>query len=260
MAEKQTEGKNYGGLVKILQIASGVLMLAMVVLCVVMLKKYDINVKNVGQLTQYLSGGVFTIALIITGFSVIKSFALVFPPAVLFVLTGIVCRDAFPGQPVKSYLLAVLVNFIATAASLILPYFLGRFTGKPMVDSMKGRFKAVKKIDDFADANNFSVVFIFKAGGLMPSDLSSLIFGAMNIPFAKYYLAANLGMLILNCLWTIVGVFGDPADPLSYLYALPALVFAIAAAVYLGVRNKKKNAGAVPAETANNETQTEDVK
>ena len=106
---------------------------------------------------------------------------------------------------------------------------------------LKGRFKAVKKLDDFAGENSFLVVLIFKAGGLMPSDLSSLIFGAMDIPFRQYFIASNLGMLVLNVLWTLVGFKGDLTNPLSFLYALPALLFAVGAAVFMAVREKKKN-------------------
>lgn len=225
------EEKNYGKLVRVLQILSFLFMAVMLVLCLVFLNKNNISVKNVDALTQYLTGGTLTVALIIIGFSVVKSFALVFPPAVLFVLSGIVFDN---------YLLAVFVNAVATACSLILPYFLGRFTGLDMINTLKKRFKKIKQIDDFADENAVALVFIFKAGGLLPSDLSSLIFGAMNIPFGKYFIVSNLGLLILNMLWTIVGTKGDLSNPYSYLYALPALLFAIIASVVLTLRKKKK--------------------
>ncbi len=230
MSENKKQ-KNYDKLIKVLQVLSFVFMLVMVVLCVLFLKKNNISVKNVDALTQYLVGGTFTIAAIMIGFSIVKSFALIFPPAVLFVLSGIV----FKNLP-----LAVLVNFVATACSLILPYFLGRFTGSDMVESLKDRFKAIQKLDDFAGENSFEVVFVFKAGGFMPSDLSSLIFGALNISFGKYFIASNLGMLVLNVLWSIVGVYGDLSNPLSYLYALPALLFAIGASIFLSKRKKNQ--------------------
>ena len=134
----------------------------------------------------------------------------------------------------------MLVNVVATALSLVLPYFLGRFTGKDMVQSLSQRFKAIKKLDDFTGENDFAVVLVFKAGGFLPSDLSSLLFGAMDIPFTPYFLASNLGMLLLNCLWTLVGYKGDLSNPLSFLYALPALVFAILAAVGMSVYKKRK--------------------
>ena len=206
----KTESK-YSKLVKVMQILSFAFMIVMLVLCLVFLSKNNISVKNVDALTQYLTGGTLTAALILIGFSIVKSFALVFPPAVLFVLSGIVFDNLWT---------AVLINFLATAASLILPYFLGRFTGLEMVNALKGRFKAIKKLDDFAGENSFSVVFIFKAGGLMPSDLSSLIFGAMNIPFSKYFIASNLGLLVLNVLWTLLGAKGDLSNPFTFLYAL----------------------------------------
>ena len=230
MDNKKTEGK-YGKLIKILQVLSFAFMLIMLVACLVFLSKNNISVSNVDALTKYLTGGTLTVALILIGFSIVKSFALIFPPAVLFVLSGIVFGD------LKT---AVLVNCIASALSLILPYFLGRFMGVEVVDSLKKRFKAIKKLDDFTDANSFAVVFVFKAGGLMPSDLSSLIFGAMNIPFGKYFLASNLGLLVLNVLWSLLGANGDLSNPLSYLYALPALVFAILASVLMSKRQKKK--------------------
>lgn len=230
MDKSKTEG-NYGKLIKILQIISFAFMLAMLIACVVFLSKNNISVSNVDALTKYLTGGTLTVALIIIGFSIVKSFALIFPPAVLFVLSGIVFGD------LKT---AVLVNCIASALSLVLPYFLGKFMGVEVVDSLKNRFKAIKKLDDFTDENSFAVVFVFKAGGLMPSDLSSLIFGAMNIPFGKYFLASNLGLFILNVLWSLLGAKGDLSNPLSYLYALPALVFALLASVIMSKRQKKK--------------------
>lgn len=233
MTENQlTKQNKYGALIKALQLASFAFMLVMLVLCVVLMKKNNISVKNVDALTQYLTGSTLTVALIITAFSIVKSFALIFPPAVLFVISGIVFDNM---------LTAVLVNIIATAASLILPYFLGRFTGLEMVNSLKKRFKAIQKLDDFADENSFAVVFVFKAGGFMPSDLSSLIFGALNIPFGKYFIASNLGMLVLNVLWSLVGAKGDLSNPLSFLYALPALLFAIGASVFMSIRKKKKS-------------------
>ena len=118
----------YEKVIKVLQILSFVFMLGMLVACIVFLSKNNISVSNVDALTKYLTGGTLTVALIIIGFSIVKSFALIFPPAVLFVLSGIVFGD------LKT---AVLVNAAASALSLILPYFLGNFMGMDMVESLK---------------------------------------------------------------------------------------------------------------------------
>ena len=229
MANEQP--KNYDKLVKILQYAAIALMVAMVVVAIVFMKKYNISVRNAASLKQYLTGGTWVIAAILVAVTVVKSFALVFPPAVIFVLSGMVFGSLWQ---------AWLVNLVATAASLILPYYLGRFTGKGMVDTLKKRFKKVQQMEDFVDTNNFALVFVIKAGGFLPSDVTSLIFGAMNIPFGRYFLAANLGMLPLNLLWTLVGAKGDVTNPLSFLYVLPVLIFAIAAAFGMSRFSKKK--------------------
>ncbi len=228
----ENRANKYEKLIKALQIVSIVFMLAMVVVFLVLKSKYNIKINNLDAFTQYFTGGTLTVAMIIIGLTVIKSFTLVFPPAVLFVLSGLVFDN---------FWIAVLVNFIATATSLIMPYFLGRFAGKDIIDILKKKYKAIEKIDAFTGANNFLVVFVIKAGGLGPSDLTSLVFGAMSISFGKYYLAANLGMLILNVLWTLLGVYGDITNPFSFLIALPALLLGIGASVIMAKRQKKKD-------------------
>ncbi|MBQ6120023.1 MAG: VTT domain-containing protein [Clostridia bacterium] len=215
------EKKNYDRLVKGLQIAAGVFMLAMAAAIVCLMAKYRISVKNADQIAGMLTGGAFTVALLIIAFSVVKSFALIFPPAVIYAVAGIFF---------ERYLAAVLVNCVATALSLVLPYYLGRFTGKGMMETLKKRFPKIAKLDAFAGENQFALVFVIKASGMLPCDLSSLLFGAMDMPFGKYFLAANLGMLPLNLLWTLLGNKGDLSNPLSFLYVLPILVFAVAAA------------------------------
>lgn len=227
--------KNYDKLVKILQIAAGVIMVACVVIVVVLMKKYDISLKNADRIAGMLTGGTLAVAAMIIGFSVVKSFALIFPPAVIYAVSGIFFENLWT---------AILVNFIATVLSLVLPFFLGKLTGRDMLDSLKKRFPKIEKLDNFAGENEFAIVLIVKASGMLPSDLSSLIFGAMDMKFRNYFIAANIGMLPLNVLWTLLGNKGDLANPLSYLYVLPILLFAVAAAFIMKkMSSKKKEAG-----------------
>ena len=225
-----SDKKNYDGLVKGLQIAAVAVMLAMAGAIVYVMAKYHISVKNADQIAARLSGGMFAVAGLTIAFSVVKSFALIFPPAVIYAVAGIFFEN---------YYFAVAVNLIATALSLVLPYFLGRFTGRGMLESLKKRFPKMEKLERFAGENEFALVFIVKASGMLPCDLSSLIFGALDMPFGKYFLAANLGMLPLNILWTLLGNKGDLSNPLSFLYVLPVLLFAVAAALVMKRFTKK---------------------
>ena len=230
------QNKDYNKMVKSLQIASAFFMFAMLVACIILLKKYNISVKNLGVIQEKLSdieGGAVTIAIGMVLFSIVKSFALIFPPAVLFALSGLLFENIW---------VAMGVNLIATVLSLSLPYFLGRFTGKPMFDTLKKRFPKIIKLDDFAGENEFAFVLIMKVSGLLASDLSSLIFGTLNIPYRKYMIAANLGLLPLNILWTLLGAKGDLSNPYSFLYILPIIIFAVVSFIGMKRYSKKKDA------------------
>ncbi|GEM_PF-710501 len=241
--ETSQNTKDFGKTVKGLQIVSGLFMLAMIVLCIIMLKKYDISVKNLGSIRDMLSnveGGAVTLAVGMILFTVVKSFALVFPPAVLFALSGLVFESIW---------VALSVNIAATALSLSLPYYLGRFSGKPMLDSLRKRFPKIQKLDDFAGENDFAFVLIIKVSGILASDLSSLIFGTLNIPYKKYMIAANIGLLPLNILWTLLGAKGDLSNLYSFLYLLPIIAFALITVAGMKVYSKKKAKTAAAAES-----------
>ncbi len=210
--------KNYGKLIKLLQIMSFVFMAAMLVVMLILIKKFDISIENAAELSKYISGGTLTVAFIIIAFTVVKSFALVFPPAVIFAVSGLIIENVW---------IAITVNAVAVALSVILPYYFGRFAGKDLLDTLKVKFPKIKKLDDFAGKNEFMVVYVVKASGVVPSDLMSVIYGAMNVNFFKFFVASNLGMLPFNVLFTLLANKGDLSNPYSLLYVVPIPVFVV---------------------------------
>lgn len=222
--------RNNEKLIKVLQLLSVAFMLGMVGAMLVLMNKLDINIENAAHLSTYIKGGTFTVAIIIIAFTVIKSFALVFPPAVIFAVSGLLFDNLW---------VAVLVNFIGVALSLIMPYYLGRFTGKDMLDTLKAKFPKIKKLDDFAGQNEFMVVYVVKASGVIPSDLMNVIYGAMNVNFMKFFIASNLGMLPFNILFTLLANKGDLSNPYSLLYILPIPVFVVIMSLVVKKMTKK---------------------
>ncbi len=210
--------KNYGKLIKVLQIAAGIFMLAMVIACIVLTQKYNIKVSNIPEISKNLTGGTMALAIGIIVFSIVKSFALVFPPAVVFS----VCAYIMP-----NFWVALLVNIISVFLSLSVPYFLGKFTGAGMVDTLKGKFKAIKKIDDFAGANEVEMTFAVKLSGILPGDLSSLLFGAMGISYKKYMIGANLGTLPLVIVYTLFGTVLKNVGEQPWVVAIPVVVIVV---------------------------------
>ena len=224
------ENKNYEKLVKILQIAAIVFMLAMLVTMLVVMNKFDISVENASELSKYITGGTLTVAFIIIAFTVIKSFALVFPPAIILAVSGLLFDNVWT---------AIAVNAIAVALSVILPYYFGKFAGKDLLDSLKKKFPKIKKLDEFAGQNEFMVVYVVKASGVIPSDLMSVIYGAMNVNFFKFFLASNLGMLPFNILFSLLANKGDLSNPYTLLYIIPIPVFVVIMSVVVKRMTKK---------------------
>ena len=218
-------------LIKVLQILSALFMLSMVVTMLVLMKKFNINIDNAAEFATYIKGGTFTVGLIIIAFTVIKSFALVFPPAVIFAVSGLLIDNLW---------VAILINFIGVALSVILPYYLGRFTGKDMLDTLKEKFPKIKKLDDFAGKNEFMVVYVVKASGVIPSDLMNVVYGAMNINFMKYFIASNIGMLPFNILFTLLANKGDLSNPYSLLYIIPIPIFVVIMSIVVKKMTKEK--------------------
>lgn len=229
--DKTTNKKKNEKLIRALQILSAVFMIFMVVAMLVLMKKFNINIDNAAEFATYIKGGTLTVALIIIAFTVVKSFALVFPPAVIFAVSGLL---------IDNLALAIFINFIGVALSMILPYYLGRFTGKDMLDTLKERFPKIKKLDDFAGKNEFMVVYVVKASGIVPSDLMNVVYGAMNINFMKYFIASNIGMLPFNILFTLLANKGDLSNPYSLLYIIPIPVFVVIMSIVVKKMTKEK--------------------
>ena len=225
------EKKNYAKVIKSLQILSFVFMGAMIATMLILINKLDISIDNAGKIAEYIKGGTVTVGLIIIAFTVVKSFALVFPPAVIFAVSGLIIDNVWA---------AICINAVAVALSVILPYYFGRFAGKDLLDTLKEKFPKIKKLDDFAGKNEFMVVYVVKASGVVPSDLMSVIYGAMNVNFMKFFIASNLGMLPFNVLFTFLANKGDLSNPYSLLYIVPIPVFVVIMSIVVKKMTAKK--------------------
>lgn len=215
---ENTNKKDYSKLVKALQIVTGILLLVFVAIGIYLIQKYNIKVSNIKNLSQMIQGGTLMVSLIIIGVSVLKSFTLIFPPAVVMSICGYMLPNIF---------LAFGVNLVSMILSLFIPFFLGKFTGAGMVDTLSKKFKAVKKIDDFAGTNEFKLTAVFKFAGIVPGDLSSLLFGAMDISFKNFILGSMLGNLPLVIAYTFFGYVLKNVGEKPWVVAIPIAIIGV---------------------------------
>ena len=240
------EKKDYSVLIKVLQTVTGILLLALMALGIFLIQKYNIKVSNIKNLSEMLRGGVLTVSLILIGISVVKSFVLIFPPAVILSICGYMMPDFF---------LALAVNFVSVVLSLSIPFFLGRFTGAGMLDTLKGKFRAVKKIDDFVGMNETKLTAIVKFSGIMPGDLSSLLFGAMNISYKNYMAGAIIGNIPLIIVYTLFGTLLKSVGEQPWVVAIPVAVI-IVFVLISGVLVKKTADSNKSKQSESSQTQT----
>ncbi|MBQ3006337.1 MAG: TVP38/TMEM64 family protein [Clostridia bacterium] len=228
---KKANARNFDKIMKVLQIISIAFMAVMLIAMLILVKKFNISIENAYELSSYIKGGTLTMSLIIIAFTVIKSFTLVFPLAVIFAVSGLLFENIC---------FAIAVNVIAIALSFIFQYYFGKFAGKDLLDTLKVRFPKVKMIDDFAGKNEFMVVYVIKASGIGPSDLLSIIFGAMNVNFRKFFWASNLAMLPFNIFFTLIAHNGDLTNPDNLLYLIPIAVFSVTMSLVVKKMTNKK--------------------
>ena len=135
-------------------------------------------------------------ALLMLGLYAVKSVSFIFPIAILQLAVGHLFSTGT----------ALLVNFLGRAVTLALPYWMGRFSGASMVESLTAKYPKLKTVVDYQNGNCLYISFFMRtlnymAGGVLgtlPGVILATIFGA-NIKNPKspaFWLSAVLLVMI----------------------------------------------------------------
>lgn len=153
------------------------------------------NELTVDLVLQYTTENAAVTALIIIGFFALKSISIIFPLMVLYAAAGTV----FP------LWIAVIVNSCGLLVTLALPYFMGRFTGAELLDSLGRKYPRIGEILQFDNKNQFMLAFFLRQLGFLPADVVSMVCGSTKMNFAKYMLGSYVGMLPFLLASTLLG-------------------------------------------------------
>lgn len=161
--------------------------------------------------------------LIILLLYALKSISFVFPIVVLQVATGHLFK-----MPV-----ALLINFTGRMITLAIPYWMGRFSGSDMADSLLGKYPKLKEICLRHGRHPLYISFLLRTFSFLPGDAVSLYLGAIKIPF-RYYLAGGfLGTILGVVLSTIFGSsITEPGSPAFILSAFLMTLVAVVSFVF----------------------------
>lgn len=191
----------------------------------------DITVQTV---LSYTPESPFAATIIILLLYALKSVSFVFPIAVLQIAAGHLFQT-----PV-----ALLINFLGRAITLSIPYWVGRFSGSSLINSLQEKYPKLKEFCDKQGQNPFFISFLLRTFCFLPGDAVSLYLGATGIPFPCYLAGGVLGTALGVVLATILGSsITEPGSPAFWLSASLMAFMAIISVVFYLCINKKKAAG-----------------
>lgn len=121
-------------------------------------------------------------ALIILALFAIKSLTILLPLTLLFVVSA----------SLFSFPYALFVNFLGLSLSFSIAYGIGRFTAEDSIDNYLKKYKKLSSFNHLRNENKWLFAYILKLSGFIPNDISSLIAGALQIPFFTFLSASIL--------------------------------------------------------------------
>lgn len=188
----------------------------------------DITVQTV---LSYTPESPFAAALVILLLYALKSVSFVFPIAVLQIATGHLFQTPA----------ALFINFLGRAVTLSIPYWIGRFSGSDLIDSLQGKYPKLKEICDRQGQNPFFISFLLRTFCFLPGDAVSLYLGVTKIPFLYYLTGGILGTALGVVLATILGSsITEPGSPAFWLSVSLMAFIAVISVIFYLCNNKKK--------------------
>lgn len=152
----------------------------------------DISVRDI---LNYTPSNYFLAALIIIFFFAIKSISIVIPLTILYISSSII----FP------WYWAIIINLIGLFVSMTIPYYIGRFSGKDLVDRLISKYPKVNKINDIKAKNQWIFVFTIKILGFIPNDVSSIVLGSFNTDYKVFVISSVLAKTPMMVAQTLIG-------------------------------------------------------
>jgi len=187
---------------------------------IILLVAFNLGFISVESIINYAETSGWTAAIGFALLYVIKGLAMVVPSSLLYISAGMVFNP----------LIGILITYAGLTVSLSIGYFFGKKIGEKRVAKMLTK---QKKLADFFDVENkeklLSLCFMSRMLHL-PFGLSSLFFGALNMPFWKHIFASLLGITPIMIPAVLAGAAAS--NPISAEFLIP---FSISLGITLAI-------------------------
>lgn len=123
---------------------------------------------SVDSILRYTPDNLWLAALAVLAAYAVKSLSVFFPLLVLYAAAGLL----FPLPA------ALLVNLSGLLVCVTVPYGIGRFAGKDLVDSLQKKYKKIARINEIKRGSELFFAFFLRIIAVLPGDVVSMVLGA----------------------------------------------------------------------------------
>lgn len=204
--------------------------------CIILIITYFLFGKDISaeEILHYTPANPWLAAAFFVLLYSIKSLSVFFPLMILHIAVGVLFNPAA----------AVLINLLGTAAVLLLPYGIGRFTGAEFVDQLTKKFPKLAEIIKYQQGNTFFLSFFLRVISCLPGDIVSIYLGMIKIPFNRYFIGSFLGTLPGIITATFIGTsITDPASPVFIISVFLTVAMSVSSFLIYVIWKKKNSSG-----------------
>lgn len=190
----------------------------------------DITVETI---LGYVPASPFWAAVFLLFLHAVKSLSIFFPILILQVVGGFL----FP--PV----VALIVNTLGVIVDAIIPYGIGRTSGKDSSKKLEEKHPKLAEIVKYQQGKGTFMAFFLRVVYVLPGDVVGMYLGAIKVDVFKYIAGSVLGSLPGLITATLLGTsITDPSSPM-FIVSLVLLVGSSVVSImvyYIWIRAQKK--------------------
>ncbi|MEA1975541.1 MAG: VTT domain-containing protein [Bacillota bacterium] len=166
---------------------------------------------SISDILHYVPKNYFLAIITFLILYLVKSLSIVFPLMILYITSGIIFTPIY----------GILVNIVGLFISLSVPYWIGRFCGRDLLDKLTLKYNKLEKLQIAKTKNKWFVSYILRMIGIIPVDIVSMSLGAIKVNYKKYISGSLIGLLPKMIIQTYIGE--AIIDPTSSRFILLAL-------------------------------------
>ncbi|MDP3386501.1 MAG: VTT domain-containing protein [Eubacteriales bacterium] len=169
---------------------------------------------TVESILRFTPEGFYLAVLVFMGLYTLKSLAVVIPLALLYVAVG----RTFPVP------IAIMVNLGGLAIGSTIPYLIGRFSGKELVDSLTIRYPKAERINTLKNENEWIFTFIIRILSIIPYDIGSIVLGSFKVNYLRFIFISLMIKLPGIVAQTFLGATSQNIGSIGFWISLTASV------------------------------------